>query len=655
VIDDLEASDAFRAMFLDEATERIDSMVATLLALEKGENGPDTVDSLFRDTHSIKGGAGMLGLEEVGALAHAMEDVLEGMRDAASVPADLADRLLRATDGLRRHVAGETADTAAVIAELTAGDESATELTETVAAPVAPSPGAATKSAAKAIRVAPEKIDRLLDLVGESVLHKRRLDHVIGGEQVSDGRTVTDELDLGEQLLDELKDMAIGMRTLPLSSIAGPLPRAVRDVAQATGKEAELTIAGAETELDRAILESLAEPLVHMLRNAVGHGIELPDERERLGKPRCGRIELRAEQRGGSVELVIADDGRGVAPELIEEGRRGGSLADVLTRPGFSTAAEVTDLAGRGVGLDAVKRDVESLGGSLEVRSEPGKGTEIVLRVPLALALLDVLLLERGGSVYGIPLASVEEVLAVTDQLSLEGRASFEVRGRSVALVDLTTAIGAAPAPAGTVAAVVSTAGRRVGVLCDSLLGKEEIIVKPLGSLLGPLTAYLGGAILGDGRIALLLDPARLVAAPRATHRAGVAPRSAEPRRLSPKVLVVEDSFTVRELQRSILEAAGYRVTTAHDGRDGYERLVADEEIELVVTDVEMPEMTGVELTAAIRAHAQRGSTPVVIVTSLDDADARQRGVEAGADAYIVKRSFDQRTLLDTVERLVGR
>jgi two-component system chemotaxis sensor kinase CheA len=201
----------------------------------------------------------------------------------------------------------------------------------------------------------------------------------------------------------------------------------------------------------------------------------------------------------------------------------------------------------------------------------------------------------------------------------------------------------------------VSVAGRRAGVLCDALLGKEEIIVKPLGSLLGPLTAYLGGAILGDGRIALLLDPAQLVGAPRAAHGAVVAPTVSTPRRVSPKVLVVEDSFTVRELQRSILEAAGYRVTTAQDGRDGYERLVADEEIELVVTDVEMPEMTGVELTAAIRAHAKRGSTPVVIVTSLDDADARQRGEDAGADAYIVKRSFDQRTLLDTVERLVGR
>jgi two-component system chemotaxis sensor kinase CheA len=494
--------------------------------------------------------------------------------------------------------------------------------------------------------------------VGESVLHKRRLDHVIIGEEAADPRIVADELAAGEYLLDELKDMAVGMRTLPLASIVGPLPRAVRDIAQAVGKEADLTITGAETELDRAILEGLAEPLVHILRNAVGHGIESPDERERLGKPRRGHIELRAEQRGGQVEIVIADDGRGVSREVIQEAR-GSSIVEVLTRPGFSTAAEVTDLAGRGVGLDSVRRDVEALSGELDIRSRPGEGSEMVLRLPLALALLDVLLVERSGGVYGIPLAHVDEVRSLESELSLEGRASFELRGQAVAILDLTSAIGTAPAAGAdrSIVAVVSDGGKRVGVLCDSLLGKEEIIVKPLGLLLGKLTPFLGGAILGDGRIALLLDPAHLVSAPRAAHAPAAAPagRPVPSTRVAPKVLVVEDSFTVRELQRSILEAAGYRVTTAPNGREGYDRLVADEDVELVLTDVEMPEMNGIELTTAIRANTTRSSTPVVIITSLDDAEAQRHGMEAGADAYIIKRSFDQRTLLDTVERLVGR
>jgi two-component system chemotaxis sensor kinase CheA len=654
VIDDVEAGDGFRAMFADEANERIDSMVATLLELENGNAEEGAVDSLFRDAHTLKGGAGMLGLDGVGTLAHAVEDVLERIRGATGTSPVLSDLLLRATDALRLHVVDDDTDSDGLLTELRDAAAASYDAAVTI---VAATTSASAAVGPKPIRVAPEKIDRLLDLVGESVLHKRRLDHLVTGQGTAEPRVVTDELAAGEHLLDELKDMAIGMRTLPLAAIAAPLPRAVRDIAQSVGKEVDFRIIGADTELDRTILEGLAEPLVHILRNAVGHGIESPEERERLGKPRRGQIDLHAHQRGGSVELVIADDGRGVSRQVIEEAR-GSSIVDILTRPGFSTAAEVTDLAGRGVGLDAVRRDVEALGGELEVRSELGQGTEIVLRLPLALALLDVLLVERRGGVYGIPLSHVREVHAIERELTLEGRASFEHRGKAVAIVDLTAAVGLHPGTAGerSIVAVVAHGGKRAGVLCDRLLGKEEIIVKPLGSLLGPLTPFLGGAILGDGRIALLLDPAHIVAAARAarnmpTELVAEHHSTREP----PKVLVVEDSLTVRELQRSILEAAGYRVATAPNGREAYERVVADEEVELVLTDVEMPEMTGIELTTAIRASTTRSSLPIVIVTSVDDVEAQRHGLEAGADAYIIKRSFDQRTLLDTVERLVGR
>ena len=201
----------------------------------------------------------------------------------------------------------------------------------------------------RSIRVPAEKIDTLLDLVGETVLHRRRLEHALGGERaVRARRPVSDELDLGERLLDGLKNAAIGLRTLPLSSIMAPLPRAVRDLASATGKEVELVVDGVETELDRAILEGLPEILVHLLRNAIGHGIEAPDERVRLGKPSGGRLEVRAEQRGGLVEITVADDGRGVSEEALAEGRRTGSLADVLASAGFSTASEVDDISGPG-------------------------------------------------------------------------------------------------------------------------------------------------------------------------------------------------------------------------------------------------------------------------------------------------------------------
>jgi two-component system chemotaxis sensor kinase CheA len=631
-------------------------MVDSLLALEAGKAGPEAVEALFRDAHTIKGGAGMLGLDEMQSLAHAVEDVLDGARETGDFPVDLADMLLRSIDAMRLQLTGDGDSVADLFAEL---EERRRGLISSPPPEEPPRPEPETEGPRSdrraAIRVPAEKIDRLLDLVGESVLHRRRLEHVLADKTE---QTVADELDLGERLLIDLKDAAIGMRTLPLSSITGPFPRAVRDMALAEGKQAELRIIGIDTELDRVILESLAEPLVHLLRNSVAHGIEAPADRERARKPVTGLIELRALQKGGSVEIVVADDGRGVSPETLAEAAKVGSLAEVLAEAGFSTAQEVTGLSGRGVGLDAVKRHVESFGGSLEVRSEPGQGTDIILLLPLALALIDVLLIERGEQIFGIPLASIEEVVLADDRLSLEGRPALNLRDQAIPLVDLADLIGASAhaLPSHAPAIVISTAGRRIATLCDRLLGQDEIVVKPLGPLLSSLHhRYLGGAILGDGRIALLLDPGSLVRTQHMPRGRTEAPVKKPTVTRAPKVLIVEDSFTVRELQRSILEAAGYRVETARDGREGLERLLADDEIELVLTDIEMPEMDGFELTRAIRASADRASTPVVVLTSRGDDQDRRRGLEAGADAYMVKRSFDQHTLLDTVERLVGK
>jgi two-component system chemotaxis sensor kinase CheA len=401
------------------------------------------------------------------------------------------------------------------------------------------------------------------------------------------------------------------------------------------------------------ILESLSEALTHLLRNAVSHGIELPDQRERAGKPARGLIELRAVPRGNLVEIVVADDGRGVSAEVIDEARRLGSLADVLAREGYSTAPKVTDLAGRGVGLDAVKAYVQSVGGSFAVHSEPGHGMEVILLLPLALALLEVLLLQRGEAVYGVPLSGVEEVIKVDQTLSLQGRPSVTVRGQPLPVADIAQLLGAAAPPLSLAspAIVITAGGSRVVIACDTLLGGEEVAVKSLGPLLGGAEGYLGAAILGDGRIALLLEPAKLT---RGVHAATPMEHQAAPA-TPPKILVVEDSFTVRELQRSILEAAGYPVVTARHGREGLDQLTAHPDVTMVVTDLEMPELNGLELTRAIRADPAHSALPVVIVTSLSSDEDRQRGIEAGADAYMAKQTFDQQTLLATVQRLVGR
>jgi two-component system chemotaxis sensor kinase CheA len=489
--------------------------------------------------------------------------------------------------------------------------------------------------------------------------NRHRFEHLMG-RQAQPPPELDDLVSGGGRMLDDLMQTAVGMRTLPLAAITTRLPRAVRDIAQAAGKQVEFVVSGASTEIDRVILESLSEPLTHLLRNAVGHGIEPPAERERAGKPARGHVELRAVPRGSMVEIVVDDDGRGVSPEVVEQARREGSLAAVLTRPGYSTAAQVTDLAGRGVGLDAVREYVSALGGSLEVRSEPGRGMEIVLLLPLALALTEALLFERGPGVYGVPLAAVEEVLIATKMLTLQGQAALEVRGASLPVTDIAALIGAAAPPLGerSPAILLSVGGRRAVVTCDALLGTEEVVVRPLG--LADAPGYLGAAILGDGRIALLIEPARLTrGAPRTTGAPGPEV-AAEPEPDSgpaapPRILVVEDSFMVRELQRSILEAAGYRVVTARDGRDALATIRGEPQIALVMTDLEMPELDGIQLTRAIRADPARASLPVVIVTSYGAEDDRRRGIEAGADAYMAKRSFDQQALLSTVERLVGR
>lgn len=663
-------------IFREEAGERLDRVVATLLAID-AENPPaDATDALFRDVHSLKGGAGLVGLEPVRTVAHAAEELLSGVRRAGQpVPRSLVAPLLGAADAMRRGVAGEPIEPGPAVAALqAAGDASATPEPASVA-PEEPAPAAPDRAPALSgngaaapprtrldgsIRVSAAKVDRVLDTVGSATLHQRSLGHLLGPP--ADER-IDEALDRGEVLLDALQDAAIELRALPLSAITGPLPRYVRDLAVTEGKEAALSLHGVETQLDRTILDGLSDMLGHLLRNAIAHGIEPPAERGAAGKPPRGRVELRAEQRGGRVAIEVADDGRGISAELLGQATGDVALADLLAQPGFSTAARVDAVAGRGVGLDAVKAHVESIGGGLAAHSEPGRGTTITLDLPLTLAVLHVLLVERSGQAFGVPVARVEEVVAVEETTTLGGRSSIVLRGESIPLGDLAAALGGAGTelPPQPPALILTHGGRTVALACDRLLGEQHVIVKSLGPLLGRRRHYLGGAILSDGRVALIVDPAVAVAGAsasagrQAAAAASVAASASGEPPGAPTVLVVDDQFTVRELQRSILEAAGYRVATAGDGAAALQQLSAGAEIDLVVTDLEMPEMGGLELLRRVRGEPALESLPVVVVTSLAGEEDQRRGLEAGADAYVTKDRFDQRVLLDTVERLIGR
>ncbi len=618
----------------EEAGECLARIEDNLLALEAGRRDPELVDSLFRDAHSVKGAASMVGWPEVAAIAHGMEDRLEDARDKGELAPEEVEPLLKATDELRN----------AVDAAVGGRPD---------APPVEPAVQARELPHA-AMRVDPARVDRMLDAVGETVLHRRRLEHIAGDRILAAGDEAEEEMDRGELLLDQLQDAVIAMRTLPFSSIVGPFPRAVRDLAAAAGKEADLVVSGAETQLDRVILEGISDPIVHLLRNAVAHGIEPAEEREAARKPRRGRIELSAAQRSGMVAIEVADDGRGVSPELLKRAATAGSLADVLTTAGLSTAVEVGDLAGRGVGLDAARSHVEALGGRIDVRSDPGRGTQVVLLVPMTLALLNVLLCERDDQAFGLPVSSVREVVDVKETASLGGRARIELRGEAVPLADLTALLGGAPAPlpGQPPAIVVVSATRAVAVACDRVLGDRELVVKSLGPLLARVEGYLGAGILEDGRVALIVDPNHLLetGSTRSLASAPIAPQ-----RRAPKVLVVDDQRSVRQLQRSILEAAGYRVDVAEQGQEALQKVRADPDLDLVLTDVQMPKMDGIELLEAIRGDDTHRSLPVAIVTSKGSEEDRRRGAEKGADAYIVKEEFNQQALLETIGRLVGR
>jgi two-component system chemotaxis sensor kinase CheA len=654
-------------IFRDETAGRLDQMDAALLAVESGAPAAGAADALFRHVHTIKGAAGLVGCDGIRTLAHAVEDVLAGVRAAGVFPPELAAPLLRATAALRDGLAGDTepsgdllADLAACVPVLPATPDSASPdpptpdpLTPDSASPDPPTPDPPSPAAGRrTLRVPAEKIDRLLDIVGEVTQYQGQLAHALGGGgQLPRG--LADVLDSGERMLGELKDTAIGMRTLPLSVMTQRLPLAVRDLARAAGKDVEFTVTGEQTELDRVILESLHDPLAHLLSNAIVHGIEPAAERTRAGKPARGRLEVRAVPHGSLVEVVVADDGRGVSAEVLQRAQRGDGLTGVLTRAGYSTAEELTDLAGRGVGLDAVSSYVRALGGSLEIRSEPGHGMQVILLLPVALALLEVLLFARGPAVYGLPLSAVLEVITVSGPLVLAGQPALDYRGQPLPVADAAALIGTAapPLPGEPPGLVISAGGRHAIAACDRVLGQREVVVKPLGPFFDGVRGYIGATILSDGQIALLIEPTVLTRAPRP------APVTSPPHppAPAPRVLVADDSFTVRELQRSILEAAGYPVVTACDGRAALDTLNRDPEIALVVTDLDMPELGGLDLTRAIRADQARSLLPVIIVTANGSEADRRRGIEAGADAYIAKDAFDQQTLLAAVERLVGR
>ncbi|MCP4543847.1 MAG: hybrid sensor histidine kinase/response regulator [Chloroflexi bacterium] len=477
-------------------------------------------------------------------------------------------------------------------------------------------------------------------------------------------------------VIDELEQEIKRVRMLPLSNITGTFGRMVRDLAQESEREAVLQIFGGDTELDKRVLEQIKDPLMHLLRNAVDHGLETAEQRETMGKPRTGTVSLRAEQLGKDVVIRVADDGHGLNLEAIRRtlARRGGvdvqslseeDLKEAIFNAGISTSPIITDISGRGVGLDVVRRNVEALHGRIDVDTAFGEGTTFTLTLPLTLTSSRGLLVRVSNELFAIPHNAIEYIMYVRlrDVVPLEGQDTVLYNNRPLTLVRLGDVLNL-PRMDGKSedsripVVILAAAERRMAFAVDALAGEQEVVIKGLGRQLSRVGGIAGATVMGSGEVVLILNVADLIKLGLRSDRRSVLATLVKTSptvetRARRRILIVDDSITTRTLEKNILEAAGYNVQLATDGQEALGTIAVSGVPDLIVSDVVMPRLDGFGLTQRIREDPHTASVPVILVTSLDSAEDKARGIEVGADAYITKSSFDQNNLLETIEQLI--
>lgn len=758
-------------LFRFEAESQIAQLNASLLALEQQPTAADHLEACMRAGHSLKGAARIVGLEPAVKVAHVLEDCFVlAQQGRLLLQKKHIDVLLRGADLLARIAAppdgdeawADHAGSAEVQAFLVAlpnamsGGEAApwpapastsaptpaaaepvvaaaAQLTEPEPAEPAPVPAAPVAgahlpnnaSAARAVRVSAESLDRLLGLTGESLVESRQLKpfsatmlrmkrtqrEAMQALDLLQQTLATTQLDefaqtafaelrtlmqqnqqlLGEQLsaLDafdrrsvnlsqRLYDEALACRMRPFTDGTAGLARMVRDVGNTLGKSVRLDIVGNTTQIDRDILDKLEAPIGHLLRNAVDHGIESSAQRRAAGKPEQGVIRLEARHSAGMLLIEVADDGAGIDIEQVRRAvvARGLSnqetaerlseaeLLEFLLLPSFSLRDTVTEISGRGVGLDVVADMLKQVRGTIRITTQAGQGSRFLMQLPLTLSVIRSLLVDIAGEPYAFPLAYVNRTLRLPAEAlqTLEGYQHFSHGGRQVGLVSAHQVLqkGQWRSRDGSVCVVViGEQEHTYGLAVDAFLGERMLVVQPLDPRLGKIADVLAGALMEDGTPLLILDVAdmlrtveKLTSSGRlqTVDQDGAAPTTTVARK---KVLVVDDSLTVRELERKLLTNRGYQVTVAVDGMDGWNAVRA-EDFDLVITDIDMPRMDGIELVSLIRGAANLQSLPVMIVSYKDREEDRQRGLEAGADHYFTKSSFHDESLLQAVTDLIG-
>jgi chemosensory pili system protein ChpA (sensor histidine kinase/response regulator) len=807
---DGEVPDDVLEFFIPEAEEHLQAVTECLLALEGNPNA-DEINRLFRSMHTVKGSAAQVGLHRLSAVAHRVEDLIGRLRDGLLQPsAEIVDLSLQSVDVLKKflhrqwpsdaEMAAELDPLLARIAEL-APEEPAEDLAKeapqgeagtATATPTAEESKVARPTTAqplpqaKSVRISLERLDRMMNAVGELVINRTRMlgrlselsklvevltfskgrlagkvsdfqekhefsrirPTLVPGSQPPQmdtfrGRAVplaplisNDLLEFSELEMDRYDDFNILARSLteisadvtevltqlegfmarvdadideftklahhlqdeitaarmvPIGNLYTRLSRTIRDASQATGKPVELSLEGAETELDNNIIQHISDPLIHLVRNAVAHGIEDVNARRAAGKPEKGRIAVRAYHRGNHIFIEVEDDGRGIdydtvrrsviesgavspvaAAELTER-----ELREFLFRPGFSTASSTSELAGRGVGLDVVRANVHALNGEIEVRSETGHGACFTVKVPLTLIISQALFVRCGTSVFALPLALVEEIrrLRPAEIEDVGGKLLTRVRDvvTEVVRLDLQLALPPLEPLNGYFhMVIVKVAGKHVGVVVEEVLGKDEIVIKNMGDYLRRVKLFPGTTIASDGSLILLIDLNRLVTADTAERHAlpasspaarvfapgaeaiaaGSIPSEAvDPIANDRVVVVADDSISVRKFVGRMLEKAGYRVKLASDGLEASE-IVAQVGCHLLITDLEMPRMNGYELMAHLRQDPATRGIPVLVVTSRAGAKHRDRAMKEGASGFLTK-PVQEDQLIATVESLM--
>jgi chemotaxis protein histidine kinase CheA len=677
-------------LFVGEVRGRLERLVGFCPAVE---SDPEAAAEARRELHTLKGAGRMLRLGAFAELCHAAEGLLQGSRpNVVRLLTRVTDRLSAMVDSV---AAGESPHPDPdLLAALAAGPSGPPVASAGVAAQPAPQQG--THEAPVALASDEVRIDaaalndlaegaaRLRILARGAERHVARLHDLARLAEASTRephpqqtlaalgttlRRAEVEAEASQSRLQRAAetqlDALLALQLQPLHGLLLALARHARELARSLGREVETAVHGSETRLDRRITQELEEALVHIVRNAVDHGIETPETRASLGKKPAGMLRIEAVATANRVRITIADDGAGIDPGRVVESAVAAGLIDppraaalsrdealrLLFLPGFSTRREVTEVSGRGIGLDAVASIVARAGGFATIESHPGRGTSVVVEVPVARRGEEVTVVRAGAMRLALPSSVVQRVdrLRAADIVERDGRALARVDGRLVPFVFLARALGEEP-PAVQLLLRGAHAGRPVAVAVDAVEGSEEVLLHPLGPTLSGNPFLDSVALLASGQPIGVLSPDALASHADAPETVTPAKR-ARPTRL--RVLLVDDSLVTREMERRLLEDAGFDVGVAADGHDALAQL-SQERFDCLVTDVEMPGMDGYELTRHVRAIPALAHLPIVVVTTHDRPDERLKGLEAGADAYLAKQGLDARELAALVRRLGG-